>query len=133
MHPNLRRHERITQKIKFDLYSDELLHQAESLNLSLNGVYCKVDKPIAFMTRVKLTLLLPDKTSSESVETFECHGVVVRTDQIENSSNKNDDNFIAIFFDKIEDEEQQKLANYLDCYHSRACLKRPFGAGSNCD
>lgn len=117
MHSDRRQHERIPQKIKFDLHSDEMIHHAESVNLSLNGVYCKINEPVAFMSRVKLTLSLPTGTVPESAEKIECRGVVVRTDQIEKLSNQNGDNNMAIFFDEIGDKEQHKLAAYLNRHH----------------
>lgn len=117
MHPDRRQHERIPQKIKFDVHSDELIHQAESVNLSLNGVYCKINEPIALMTRVKLTLSLPRETVPESAEKVKCRGVVVRANQTEKASNQCNGNHIAIFFDEIGDEEQNKLAVYLRRCH----------------
>ncbi len=117
MQSERRQHDRIFKTIKFNLHSDELIHQAESVNWSLNGVYCKINYPIALMTRVKLKFSLPTERAPELVEKIECYGVVVRTDKKEKPSNRNSSNNIAIFFDEIGDEEQHKLTAYLNQYH----------------
>lgn len=113
--PERRSHPRIPQKLHIDLHSDESEFQVESVNLSRNGVYCKVDHAIPFMANVKISMTLPEnenKTEHKS-DKIQCGGVVVRVDEHADSTDCNGGCRVAIFFYEIGEYEQQKLDAYI--------------------
>lgn len=70
----------------------------EVRNLSRTGAYCRVDRPIAEMTRLLMVLDL-------EAEQVKCDGTVVR---LEPASDKNGYH-IAIFFNNISRADQEKI------------------------
>ncbi len=104
-----RRYPRINQNLRFDLFDETSEVQAESINLSRNGVYCKLDHSIPLMTNVKIKLTLPLSQFDRESKNIECNGVVVRNDE----SPDNAQSRIAIFFNDIGSYEQRQLDAYL--------------------
>ncbi len=70
-------------------------------NISCAGAYCHIDKYIPPFTKLAIKMCV-NKTN------IECGGVVVRTDDEKNGGFN-----IAIFFNRINDIQKQKIANYL--------------------
>ena len=85
-----------------------------TLNVSASGIYCKVDKEIPLMSRVKLMLMLPaypkeEKASSHGIEVG---GVVVRQHPvIIDGVIKHYD--VAIFFDDLAKKDRDVILNYI--------------------
>lgn len=107
-----RRYPRINQNLRFDLFDDTSEIQAESINLSRNGVYCKLDHSIPFMTKVKIRLALPVNRSEQELKSIECNGVVVRNDENPDDARCR----VAIFFNDIGSFEQRQLDAYLSAF-----------------
>jgi len=85
---------------------DSITH---TLNISPSGVYCKVDKELPLMSRVKLMLMVPDKTS---VKNLNVNGIVVRQHPvIMDGIIKHYD--IAIFFDDLLPKDKEIIASYI--------------------
>ena len=84
-----------------------------TLNVSASGIYCKVDKEIPLMSRVKLMLMVPDLSKDEKpVKGMEVEGVVVREHPVViNGEIKHYD--VAIFFDNISPKNKEIIANYI--------------------
>jgi len=75
-----------------------------TLNISASGLYCKVDREIPLMSRVKLALMLP--------EALEVDGVVVREHPvIIDGEVKHYD--IAIFFDNLSAKTRDAISSYI--------------------
>ena len=108
-----RRHPRIQKKLRIDLHADESGFRAESVNLSRNGVYCKVDPAIPFMANVKISMALPENETERESNNIQCVGVVVRVDEHVDSVDCNGGCRVAIFFNEIGEYEQQKLDAYI--------------------
>jgi len=72
----------------------------QSLDVSASGVYCKVDKKIPVMTRVKITLSFPDLNSGSGLLTMDLDGVVVREHAVKQEG-KISHYDIAIFFNTL--------------------------------
>lgn len=70
----------------------------EVRNLSRTGAYCRVDRPIAEMTRLMVVLDL-------KAEQVTCDGTVVRLEPAPDKSSYH----IAIFFNNISREDQEKI------------------------
>lgn len=94
-----------TLSLKLDGF-DSITH---TLNISPSGVYCKVDKELPLMSRVKLMLMVPDKTS---VKNLEVSGIVVRQHPvIIDGIVKHYD--IAVFFEDLSVKDKETIASYI--------------------
>jgi hypothetical protein len=89
----------------------------ESMDISCNGISCKVDEYIPEMTRLEILLVLPSVSDSEGRVTavpreVKCEGVVIRVEKeytLEGTKFFN----TAIYFDNINEEEKQKILNFV--------------------
>ncbi len=84
-----------------------------TLNISSSGLYCKVDKEMPLMSRVKLMLMIPDTAKNDKdSKGIEVEGVVVRAHSvIIDGEIKHYD--VAIFFDSLEPKARELIANYI--------------------
>lgn len=87
----------------------------KSLDISASGVYCKVEKEIPLMSRIKIILIVPklkrDDTKEAEVIKIETDGVVVREHPvIVNGKTAHYD--VAIFFDNISAKDRKILLEY---------------------
>ena len=84
----------------------------ETANLSRSGVYCRVEKYIEPLTKLKIHLLIPlTKNSKIVTKKVSCQGVVVRTETVNDKYN------VAIFFNDITQRDAETIAEYIS-YHS---------------
>lgn len=87
--------------------SDSVTH---TLNISASGVYCKVDKELPLMSRIRLVLMMPD--SPGAAKALEVDGVVVREHPvIIDGSVKHYD--VAIFFENLSDKDRDAISGYV--------------------
>ncbi|MCA9393291.1 MAG: PilZ domain-containing protein [Candidatus Omnitrophica bacterium] len=85
----------------------------ETANISRSGLYCKVNRYIEPMTKLKVCLLLPLRKNGKDVtKQIMAQGVVVRAEQIAAS----DDHNIAIFFSEIAQRDAESIADYVSSY-----------------
>lgn len=84
-----------------------------TLNISSSGLYCKVDKEMPLMSRVKLMLMIPDTVKNDKdSKGIEVKGVVVRAHSvIIDGEVKHYD--VAIFFDSLEPRARELISNYI--------------------
>lgn len=84
-----------------------------TLNVSASGVYCKVEKEIPLMSRVRMVLMIPDVSGEDGpVKNLEVDGVVVREHPvIVNGRTKHYD--VAIFFDNLSPENRETISGYI--------------------
>ena len=86
----------------------------KSLDISASGVYCKIEKEVPLLSRIKVLLILPlsKKGSKENVK-IETDGVVVREHPvIENGKVAHYD--IAVFFDNISAKDKEAILAYIN-------------------
>jgi hypothetical protein len=82
-----------------------------TLNLSASGIYCKIDKEIPLMSRVKLVLMLPNESKSDKTA-LEVSGVVVRGHPvIIDGATKHYD--VAIFFEDLGPKDRELISGYI--------------------
>jgi len=89
---------------------DTIIH---TMNVSASGVYCKIDREIPIMSRVKIVLMMPGMKKSEGVSGLEVSGVVVREHPviIDGETRHYD---LAIFFDDISQKDRDTISNYIE-------------------
>jgi hypothetical protein len=98
------------EELKLKLKVGEYDSVTHTLNLSASGAYCKVDKEIALMSRVKLALMFPEGISERSIDV---EGVVVRAHPVLiDGSVKHYD--VAIFFDNLPAKHRQLIQEYIE-------------------
>jgi hypothetical protein len=89
---------------------DSITH---TLNISPSGVYCKVDKPLPLMSRVRLKLMVPDASKDKgAVKDMDLSGIVVREHPVMvDGVVKHYD--IAVFFDDLSPKDKEIIENYI--------------------
>jgi len=104
--------DKISLKVKTDLFDATI---SQSLNISASGVYCKVDKEIPLLSRVKILLMLPLENENKTIRItkVETDGVVVREHPvIEGGKLLHYD--VAIFFDNLSSKDRETVKEYVE-------------------
>lgn len=100
--------EGLSLKLKLDDF-DSITH---TMNISSSGVYCKLDKEMPLMSRVKLMLMIPDPVKDGALIDLEVNGVVVRQHPVTiDGIIKHYD--VAIFFEDIPEKDKDIIAGYI--------------------
>lgn len=108
-----RRFPRISEEISLKLHLDDFDAVAHTLNISASGIYCKVDKEIPLMSRLKLILMIPSFLRDDAgVKKVEVTGVVVREHPviIDGSIRHYD---VAIFFEDLLPKDREIISGYI--------------------
>jgi len=86
---------------------------AETQNISRSGTYCRVDRFIAPMTKLKIHLLLssPDE-GKKSARKISCEGVVVRSEPVSGENGFH----LAIFFSDITKRDSEYITDYVSAH-----------------
>ncbi|MDD5136794.1 MAG: PilZ domain-containing protein [Candidatus Omnitrophica bacterium] len=80
-----------------------------TMDVSASGIYCKIDKEIPLMSRVRIKLMVPDAKTSKALDV---DGVVVREHPvIVDGVVKHYD--AAIFFDNLSPKSREVIQNYI--------------------
>lgn len=83
-----------------------------SLNISASGIYCKLDREIPIMSRVRIVLMVPDPAKDAKPRSLEVEGVVVRQHPvIIDGKVKHYD--AAIFFDNLTPRDREIITQYI--------------------
>jgi hypothetical protein len=84
-----------------------------ALNISASGAYCKIDKEVPLMSRVKIVIMLPDPEKAGSpTRRIEVTGVVVREHPVV-VDGKTQHYDLAIFFEDISQKDREAIASYV--------------------
>jgi len=100
--------EDLSLKLRLDDF-DFITH---TMNISSSGVYCKLDKELPLMSRVKLMLMMPDPAKDGTLRNLEVDGVVVRQHPVTiDGVIKHYD--VAILFEDLSEKEKEIIAGYM--------------------
>jgi len=106
-----RKHPRLKNNIPLKISSEDGDVVTETWNLSQTGVYCRANRYLEPMTRLKINLLLPIKKNQKVItRKISCEGVVVRTESIPGSDYYN----TAIFFNEIQQKDADHISDYIN-------------------
>ncbi len=106
-----RKHPRLDQNVPVKICQEDGDIVTETANISRSGAYCKVDRYIEPMTKLKMHLLIPLKKGNKILtKTISCNGVVVRTES------QGKDYNVAIFFNDITHRDAEAIADYVHYY-----------------
>jgi hypothetical protein len=100
-------------ELSLELHSGNFDIMAHTLNISESGLYCKVDRDLPIMSRIKLMLMIPGRPDSKKeAGGVEVEGVVVRAHPvIINGKVKHYD--VAIFFDNLSSRARDIIKSYI--------------------
>jgi len=105
-----RRHPRLTDNLPLKISSEDGDVVTETWNLSCTGVYCKANRYLEPMTKLKINMLIPIKKNQRlTTKKVQCQGVVVRTESIPGS----DAYSTAIFFNDIHQKDAEYISDYV--------------------
>jgi len=108
-----RRYPRIKDKdISIQLMGEGFDVITQSLDVSANGIYCKIKKPIPLMTRLQIVLALPNKSKSARPTILTIEGIVVREHPVKREGHIEHYD-VAIFFNSLMPQERETLVNYI--------------------
>ncbi|MDP2653893.1 MAG: PilZ domain-containing protein [Candidatus Omnitrophota bacterium] len=105
-----RQHPRFESNIPLKICSDDADLVTETKNLSRTGVYCRVEKYIEPMTKLKIHLLLPiRKNGKVATKKVTCGGVIVRTESVSGHEGFN----VAIYFNDINGRDSEYISEFI--------------------
>lgn len=117
-----RQHPRLDGSIPLKIYSEDFDIVTETKNLSRNGVYCRVNKYLEPMTKLKIHLLLSWKKKGKATSAkISCEGVVVRTESIPQQEGFN----VAIYFQDIKHHDADRIADFMQSTLGKAIPAEP--------
>ncbi len=109
-----RRHPRLKGVLPLKIFKRGLDVITETKNISCSGVYCRVNKPIAVMSKIGITLLLPIQSNDRVLtKKIKCSGVVVRSEPVIVKEAYTAWQNIAIFFTDLSNKDKNKIAQYI--------------------
>jgi hypothetical protein len=112
-----RRYPRLTKNLPIKLYDSEFDIVTETKNISGNGAYCAVDRPIPVMTKLNIVLLIPfrsKRNKEKIVKKINCEGVVVRGEYIKDNGRHS--YYVGIYFNDIKEKDRKILLSYIDSF-----------------
>lgn len=99
------------EEVSLKLQTSDFDTITHTLNVSASGIYCKIDREIPLMSRVRLVLMLPG-ASKDDKAALEVGGVVVREHPvIIDGATKHYD--VAIFFEDLSQKNREAILNYI--------------------
>lgn len=81
----------------------------ETLNISRSGAYCRFNKRVELMTKLKIHILLPARKNQKRSKTIRCQGVVVRVEPAAENGRFD----VAIFFNEIAQRDVESINDYV--------------------
>ena len=106
-----RRHLRLEHNVPVKISGGDVDIVTETKDLSCSGTFCRINKFIPPMTRLKLNLLLPVRKNGKIVDKrIKCEGVVVRTE----SDSDGEYFHAAIFFSDISSKDSQVISEFVE-------------------
>ena len=118
-----RRHPRVAQRIRVRSSSREAV-ELETIDLSAGGLSCTAPAFLAPMTKLAVSLVLPDprpslKGDGDGHETVSGEVVVVRTEPpapVEGKATYR----VALFFSRMDDSDRRRLLDFLTRHAGKA-------------
>jgi hypothetical protein len=112
-----RKFPRVNKNLPIKLSDHEFDILTETKNISANGAYCPVDRPLALMTKLDIVLLVAiPRNKSKVLKKIKCHGVVVRNEYV--SANNGDNGKYhyraAIYFNDLKERDRKVLSSYIN-------------------
>lgn len=115
-----RRHPRLEKSLPLKAFGETFDFVTETMNISLGGALCILDKPVPVMTKLRITLLIPAVPGKKSSR-IDCEGVVLRV--IEKKDSTDNKKFaVAIMFSDMKPADKRKISRYVSEHLKRLNL-----------
>jgi hypothetical protein len=114
-----RRHTRTNEHLPFTVKGEDFDAVTETINVSCRGAYCQLNKHIPLMTSLEIALALPHGDRGNEYDYAECHGVVVRVEEVLSETNMDSVYNTAIYFDEIGESEKEKIAYFFQKHQGK--------------
>jgi hypothetical protein len=123
-----RRCQRVAEVLPIKLSGLDADVLTETKNISANGAYCSVDKPIPEMTKLEIVILIPVKGGRiKNIRKINCKGIVVRRKVISEDLPRPYN--IGIYFCDIKERDRKALVSYI----SKTCQRIDIHTLSSAD
>ncbi|MDH4038318.1 MAG: PilZ domain-containing protein [Candidatus Krumholzibacteria bacterium] len=109
-HAERRAASRVNARLAMEITLGDGRAKAESLNVSANGVYFASSRFIAPLTRLRITLELPNESGGKA--RVACDGVVVRTEPEAELAGTGEYE-VACYFTEISEPDKSRLEKYI--------------------
>ena len=115
-----RRHPRVVQRLRVRSHDEHDL-ELETIDLSAGGFSCTSPVLLAPMTKVALSLILPQTRSepTQSEQVVNGEAVVVRAEPSASAASNGGPYRLALFFSRMEEEDRQSLKKFLRTRNGR--------------
>lgn len=101
----LRKYPRLVESLPIKLSGSEFDIMTETKNISGNGAYCFINKPLDVMSKLNIIMLISlKKAKNNVVKKINCSGVVVRKDCVKDNGKY--PYCIGIYFNNIKEEDR---------------------------
>ena len=108
---------RLINNIPLKISQEEGDIVTETLNISRSGAYCRVNRFIKPMVKLRVDFLLPLRKGGKNLSRkISCSGVVVRTEPVDNQKYFN----VAIFFNDIDKKDADCITEYVSSHFGRS-------------
>jgi len=108
-----RRFHRVKKSIPLKISHSDFDVVTETKDISGNGAYCAINKPIELMTKLDIILEIPKhKGGAHTAKKINCQGVVIR--MAHDNADKTHPYHIGIFFNDIKESDRKILTEYLN-------------------
>lgn len=108
-----RRSPRVESCLSLHLTSADFDFAAETKNVSAGGAYCRVDRHLPFMAKLKVALVLPIQEAGETVpRRIRCEAIVVRSESqiVDNGQERH---YVALYFERMKPSDRLRLERYV--------------------
>ncbi len=103
-----RRTARLAETVNFKIGYETYDLSSSTLNLSSNGLLCRVPQAIPLMTKIDMALLIPRVEDNKPPRKIQAKGVIVRvTEDVEGLYK------IAVFFTDISTQHRKHLESFI--------------------
>ncbi len=108
-----RRSPRVESCLSLHLTSADFDLAVETKNVSAGGAYCRVDRRLPFMAKLKVALLLPIQEGGKTVShRIRCEAIVVRSEsQIVDKGQER--HYAALYFERMKPSDRLHLERYV--------------------
>jgi c-di-GMP-binding flagellar brake protein YcgR len=105
-----RRSIRIAEKLPFKIGLQNYETEAVTVNISINGALCLVEREIPLMTQLKIALSLPAGPGKSKLLSMK--GVVVRKEKDPSA----DRYYIAVYFSDVKPNDRKFLSHFIESH-----------------
>jgi hypothetical protein len=106
---------RVPLSLSISAAETEATLNANSINLSMNGVYCTINRYLPLFEKILIMFVIPQERGTPYKLVSKCEGVVVRIEP-ENEEPGRDEYNIAVYFQNLSQTERIMLHTLISAH-----------------